>query len=158
MMYKKGNEDLLSSEYIRVAVVGPRNSTTRDRMRTMGFVADLISYDNIVIVSGLAHGIDTMAHMAAVEHGRTIAVVHNINNIYPKENQMLADEIVAYNGLLISPYNIEGYIGGAAFLVRDQMIVDICNKVYYIEGSDSKGTWYTINAAKKKGIPVEKIE
>ena len=157
-MYKRGNEDLLSNEYKRYGVIGSRNSSSYDRLRTLGYVGDLISYEDVVIVSGLAHGIDTMAHMSALHyaHGRTIAVVHNLGDIYPIENRRLAEEIIDYDGLIISPHNTTERLGAIAFYFRDKMIVDICEKILYI-GELTKGTSITVTEAEKKGIPVEKI-
>lgn len=157
-MFKKGNEAFLGPEYKRIAVIGPRDSTSYDRLRTIGIVGDEVSYENVVIVSGLAHGIDTMAHMSALSNtkdGRTIAVLHNINNIYPKENRALANEIVQKGGLLISPYDKE--VGKNAFLDRDRVIIDICEELIVIGNYNHfSGTGYTVDYAEQKGLKISK--
>jgi len=164
-MFKKGNEELLGPEYKRIGVIGSRDSTAYDRMRTIGLVADLIDYDNVVIVSGLAHGIDTMAHMSALHHtrdGRTIAVVHNMVKIYPKENIKLSKEIVKNGGLIISPYGTfdDDYkVGKLAFLDRDRMLVDICHELVVIgDYNHFSGTAYTVNYAEQKGLKISKYK
>ena len=152
-MYKKGNEELLTKDYRRVAIIGPRDSRTKDRIRAYEFAQNNCLYGNVV-VSGLAYGIDTFAHTGAIE--RTIAVVNNMENPYPKENRRLIRDILDNNGLIISPFKYD-LDGSRAFLIRDDMIVDISDKIYYF-GDESGGTGYTVTAARRKGKPVERIE
>jgi len=151
MMYKKGNNDLLSPKYARLAIVGHRDSSTDDRMTAYEFARRLVD-EGYIVVSGLAYGIDTMAHMGGLK--RTIAVVTNINDIYPKENTILAKEILDNNGLLLAPDN-KNKSYRYDFFDRDRLMVDISDRVYVIGDQNSGGTGYTATYAKKQGKLVD---
>ena len=152
--YTNGNITYLDSGYNRIGIIGARNSSTLERRKAY-FESMRIYSEGHIVVSGLAHGIDTFAHMGSIH--RTIAVVHNINDIYPKENRKLAEEIIINNGLIISPYNIDR--GKTAFLDRDRMLVDICDEIMVIGYYDySSGTAYTVNYAEQKGVKVTEIK
>lgn len=96
---------MLKSLNNNVAVIGCTDPTPEVIMREKSFVQKLIDKD-MVIVSGLAKGCDSVAHMVAVENlKQTIAILPcDFQMIYPKENRELALEIVNTGGLLISEY------------------------------------------------------
>jgi DNA processing protein len=100
LLYYMGVWDLIFSPFI--AVVGTRTPTPEGIKRTQKLVKSLVE-DNYSIVSGLADGIDTIAHKTAIEcKGRTIAVIGtSTNDSYPKKNSKLRSEI-AFKHLLIS--------------------------------------------------------
>ncbi len=154
-MFKKGNEDLLDLSYKRIGIIGARNSSIRERYKSFQ-TAQVVVSEGHVVVSGLAHGVDMFAHMGGIE--RTIAVVHNLVKIYPKENIKLSEEIIQNNGLLISPYGTyeDDYkIGKKAFLDRDRMLVDICDEIIIIGNYGyGSGTEYTVNYAEEKGLKI----
>src|SRR3989344_2229201 len=87
-----------------VAVVGSREMTIRGKKLTEEFVKELVK-NKITIVSGLARGIDTVAHQTALKYGgRTIAVIGSgLDIIYPPENKDLADRI-SKNGAVVSGF------------------------------------------------------
>lgn len=153
-MYKCGNEDLLSDKYYRVGIIGRRNSRLINRVMAYNMAKGFVERD-YVVVSGLAHGIDIMAHMGGIE--KTIAVVDNIENPYPKENFAIYDDIIwGYNGLAISPYEKPKY-DPKRFLERDHMLVDICHEIRVPEVSPMdthSGTIFTMNYAVKQGKDV----
>ena len=93
VLYFRGT--LLPADDLAIAVVGARFATSYGRQVTEKFVYDLVN-SNLTIVSGLARGIDSFAHRAALETGgRTIAVLGSgVDTIYPPENKKLAEEIV----------------------------------------------------------------
>ena len=103
VLYCKGDISLFKSECL--AVVGSRRSTKYGRDMCTKIVHDVAS-EGIVIVSGLAEGIDACAHRATLDvKGKTIAVLGGgFMNIYPASNVGLASEIVANGGLLVSEY------------------------------------------------------
>ncbi len=106
LLYSRGNWDLLSTR--SVAVVGTREPSGEGVARTRRLVNKLIA-DNFTIVSGLAKGIDTIAHTTAIEVGRTIGVIGTpISSVYPKENSRLQEQI-ASEYLLISQVPVWRY-------------------------------------------------
>src|SRR5215216_5450202 len=93
LLFYKGSADLNASKV--VSVVGTRSNTDYGKQFTEKLVKDL-SEQNMVIVSGLAHGIDAIAHKAALKNGLpTIGVVgHGLDKVYPSENTGLAKEMI----------------------------------------------------------------
>jgi len=107
-LYYRGNLDLLSTPY-RVAVVGSRDASD-DGIRRARKLAKCLVKDGVVVVSGLAKGIDTAAHTAALEEGgQTIGVIGTpISESYPKENAALQERI-AQDFLLVSQVPVIRY-------------------------------------------------
>ena len=107
LLYFQGYWDLLSAP--SVSVVGTRKPSDNGRKRTRQLVKALVE-DKFNIVSGLAEGIDTEAHKAAIENGGyTIAVIGtSLGNVYPKSNETL-QQIIAEHFLLISQVPVERY-------------------------------------------------
>ena len=93
MLYVEGNEELLNTQAI--AIVGTRKPTEYGKKVAKEF-AQKLSENNICIISGLAEGIDTYAHLGAKsEKRKTTAVLGSgFNNIYPKQNLQLYNEIL----------------------------------------------------------------
>ena len=88
LLYYRGNADLNTSKII--SVVGTRNNSDYGKMVCEKFIEDLQS-ENILVVSGLAFGIDTVAHKAALKNNlQTVAVLaHGLDRIYPQQNKTL---------------------------------------------------------------------
>ncbi|KKP47957.1 MAG: protecting protein DprA protein [Candidatus Woesebacteria bacterium GW2011_GWA1_33_30] len=137
-----------------VAIVGTRLPTERGKKLTEEFVKELVK-NEITIVSGLARGIDTIAHLAALNcGGRTIAVIGSgLNVIYPPENKKLAEEI-SKNGALVSGFPYGTKPEGKNFLARNQLIVKLSKAVLVIEGKARSGTISTANHAANDGVEV----
>ncbi|MCR1903091.1 DNA-protecting protein DprA [Lactobacillus taiwanensis] len=102
LLFTRGDLSLLQKEI--TVVVGARQPTSYSRFVLKQLIPQLIEQD-FVIASGLARGVDGIAHRETLNnHGKTIAVVGNgLNHFYPQENKALQEEIVA-KGLLISEY------------------------------------------------------
>ena len=102
-LYILGNIELLNKNSI--AIVGSRSCTEYGKQYAFKFAKEL-GDANLCIISGLAKGIDTYAHMGAMESlGNTIAVLGGgFNNIYPKENTELFNKILDNGGCIISEY------------------------------------------------------
>ncbi len=151
-MYIQGK--ILESDKNAVAVVGSRLMTQRGKLLTQKFVKELVK-NKITIVSGLARGIDTVAHKAALEAGgRTIAVLGSgLDVIYPPENKELAEEIKR-NGVLFSPFPKGTAPFGKNFLARNRIIVSLSRAVLVIEGARRSGTLSTASWAANSGIEV----
>src|SRR3989344_1028308 len=136
---------------ICVAVVGTRRPSDYGQQATLQIAGEL-SCAGLVIVSGLAPGIDTFAHTACIERGRrTIAVVGtglDEKSLYPQQNLELSRQIIKYGGCLISEYppNTPGYAGN--FPQRNRLVVALSKGVVVIEGKEKSGSLITANLAK----------
>ncbi len=141
-----------------VAVVGSREMTERGRKLTEEFVKELVK-EKITIVSGLARGIDTVAHETALKYGgRTIAVIGSgLDIIYPAENKDLAEKI-SQNGAVVSGFEYGTKPLPQNFLARNQLIVKLSKAVLVIEGKRRSGTISTANHAANEGVEVFAIK
>jgi DNA processing protein len=99
LLYYKGNADLNSSRII--AIVGTRNNDEYGKNICEKFIADLVNED-VIIVSGLAFGIDSIAHKTSVKNNiKTVGVLaHGLDRVYPAQNISLAKQMVSSGGLL----------------------------------------------------------
>lgn len=139
MLYTAGDTTLLT-EGSRVAVVGSRHAT-RDGIKRAQVVTRALVQQGIIVVSGLAEGIDTVAHQTAIEEGgRTIAVLGTpLSRAYPTQNASLLKEIKR-NHLAVSQFP-EGYpIKGENFPRRNRTMALICDATIVIEASEKSGT------------------
>ncbi|HLD91836.1 MAG TPA: DNA-processing protein DprA [Patescibacteria group bacterium] len=145
---------LLKKDRRAIAVVGTRMPSGRGKELTIKFVKELVK-DKFTIVSGLARGIDTIAHETALKcGGRTIAVLGSgLDIIYPPENRLLAEAIVK-NGALVSGFPYGTKPEGKNFLARNQLIVKLSHAVLVIEGMKRSGTISTANHAGNEGTEV----
>ena len=140
-LYCKGNIQLLNT--LSVAVVGTRRPTDYGIVATKQFVSELCK-NNVTIVSGLAVGIDTIAHKTALENqGNTIAVLAGgLYHIYPAVNQSLARKmtennlILSENSPIISPL-------GYYFPIRNRIIAGLSSVVLIPEASLNSGSMHT---------------
>ena len=102
-LFYEGNFSLLEKGR-RVSVVGSRN-VSEDGIKRTSKIVEILLENDIIVVSGLALGVDTVAHQKAIEKGgNTIAVIGtSLNQYYPKENKLLQNKI-ATEHLLISQF------------------------------------------------------
>ncbi|WKZ25634.1 MAG: DNA-processing protein DprA [bacterium] len=149
---------LLRKDTRAVAVVGSRDITERGRKLTEQFVKELVK-EKITIVSGLARGIDTVAHETALNNGgRTIAVIGSgLDIIYPTENKKLATQ-VSKSGAIVSGFDYGTKPLPQNFLARNQLIVKLSQAVLVIEGKRRSGTISTANHAANDGVEVFAIK
>jgi len=155
-LYYRGNWNLFFSPK-KVAVVGTRNPSKDGVARTKRVVKTLVSND-ITVVSGLAKGVDTIAHkMAIYLKGNTIAVIGTpITEAYPKENKVLQDYIAEFH-LLISQIPILQYhsqdfrINRFFFPERNITMSAISDATIIIEAGETSGTLVQARAALKQG-------
>ena len=146
-IYYKGT--LMENE-ICLAIVGTRKWTTYGKQVALEF-ASVLSKAGITIVSGLAPGIDTFAHLACVEENkRTIAVLGtglDEKSFYPKENLKLAKKIVESGGCLISEYPPGTYGTRFTFPQRNRIISGLSKGVLVIEAGEKSGALITAEYA-----------
>jgi DNA processing protein len=147
-LYYRGDIGLLDTECF--GIVGTRKLTSYGREATEHIVQGL-SGSGFTIVSGLAMGIDAVAHKSALDNNlRTIAVLGtgiNDNNIYPQSNFNLAMRILDNNGLIITEYpeNEPGYKSN--FPERNRIISGLSQGVLIIEGEEKSGSLITARQA-----------
>ncbi|HAO46567.1 MAG TPA: DNA-processing protein DprA [Ferruginibacter sp.] len=145
LLYYRGNADLNTSKII--SIVGTRNNSDYGKKVCEKFIADLKA-ENVLIISGLAFGIDTIAHKASLKNGlETVAVLaHGLDRIYPDQNRALAKQIMAQGGLLtdfISNTNPDKQ----NFPKRNRIVAGICDAVIVIESSRKGGSLITAELA-----------
>ncbi len=132
----------------RVSVIGSRNASEKGLAEARE-ISEILIKNNVVIVSGLAKGIDTVGHKTAIElGGRTIAVIGTpLNQAYPKENEDLQKEIMK-NHLVISQYPIGHITTPKDFVLRNRTMALISNATVIVEAGESSGTlhqgWETL--------------
>ena len=153
VLYYKGNFDLLSSDCI--AVVGSRHITNYGKMATEKFVCSLCEA-GLTIVSGLAMGVDTVAHTTTLDnHGKTIAVLANgLDTIYPASNTELAKRILSEGGLLISEFRPQKSVESFMFPIRNRIIAGLSKGVLITEAQEKSGAMHTKNYALEYGRDV----
>ena len=135
-----------------VAIVGTRRPTAYGRDVTYRMAYDL-AQRGIVIVSGLALGVDAISHQAALDaSGTTIAVLANgLSHVYPRTNQRLADQIIASGGAIISEYDDEVEARGFQFLERNRIVSGLADAVVITEAAARSGTLNTAAHALEQG-------
>jgi len=148
IIYYRG--DLNAFNDFMLAVVGTRKYTGYGKQVTEKLVKELVA-SNLTIVSGLAAGIDTLAHTAAVEAGgRTVAVLASgldRQNIYPSQNRYLADKIQAHGGLVLSEYPLGVMPLRHNFPQRNRIISGLSLATLVIEAGEKSGALITARHA-----------
>lgn len=152
ILYYLGNWELAEAPR-RVAVVGTRNVSPEGAARTRKLVRALVEHD-FTIVSGLAQGVDTVAHETAIAAGgRTIAVIGTpISETYPKENKDLqrkiAEEFLLISQVPILRYNAQTWKGNRFFFPeRNKTMSALTDATIIVEASETSGTLIQAQAA-----------
>lgn len=151
-LFLKGNVHLLDEK--SVCVVGSRNASNASMEKTERIVKSLIKR-NIVVNAGLAKGIDTATHRAALHHGgRTIAVIGTpINQYYPKENKELQIEI-EQKGLVVSQFPPCNSVNRWNFPTRNGVMSGISLATIIMEAGETSGALKQADYALKQGRDV----
>ncbi|MCL2177788.1 MAG: DNA-processing protein DprA [Firmicutes bacterium] len=152
LLYYKGDITLLDTKC--VAVVGTRLCTSYGKELTKKFTKELVEF-GITIVSGLALGIDTIAHDEALRAGgKTIAVLGSgLANIYPYQNKNLAKRI-ADSGLLMSEYPPDTAPAKHTFPARNRIVSGLSEGVLITEAPKRSGALITTHMAIEQGREV----
>ena len=153
VLYVRGDIEILNRNL--VAFVGTRNCTPYGREVVRNLVSDL-SLCDLGIVSGLARGIDSVAHEAALNSGLpTVAVLGTgIDNIYPPENQGLADRIISSGGCIVSEYPGNKPSLSYHFPARNRIIAGLSLATVVIEAPESSGALITAKRANEENRDV----
>lgn len=149
-LYCIGNKKIINQKSI--AVVGSRVCSDYGNTMAQAF-SYLLSKNNINVISGLAKGIDTSAHIGTLQaKGNTIAVIGTgIDLVYPKENKDLMEKIIQKDGLIISEYPIGTKPNKENFPRRNRIISGLCDGVLVIEAGEKSGALITVDYALEQG-------
>ena len=155
-IFVKGDVTVLNST--SYAIVGSRKSSISG-IKIARSLAYKIAKENINVVSGLAYGIDTAAHIGALDYkqGKTIAVLGNgllEKDIYPKENLSLFKEIISRGGVIISEYVIGTKPEKYHFPARNRIISGLSEKIVVVEAGIKSGSLITVDFALEQGRDV----
>lgn len=153
VLYIKGDKTILNE--FSLAVIGCREHTKYGEMVARD-ISSKIAEKGIITVSGLARGIDSIAHTETVKvHGKTIAVIGSgLDNIYPKENTFLANEIIKNGGAIVSEYIVGTKPDRMHFPARNRIISGLSNGIVVIEAKKKSGTMITVDFALEQGKEV----
>ena len=148
-LYYIGNIDLLEKPIF--AIVGTRNITEYGKKYGKLFSTELAK--KFVIISGMAIGVDTIAHKSALEiGGETIAVLGSgFDNIFPKENVKLFNQIIEKKGLIISEYAPNVIAKSSNFPKRNRIVSGLSDGILIVEAGHRSGTTITARLAKEQG-------
>ncbi len=145
VLYVRGNAEAISRPGI--AIVGTRHPTPYGIGMAERLACDLAAR-GLVIVSGLARGVDAAAHRGAVKGGKTVAVFGTgVNEIYPKENKRIAESILASGGALISEFPLGSFAAPQNFPIRNRIISGLALGVLVVEAGEYSGTRITARCA-----------
>jgi len=143
VLYYRGNIKLLEDEC--VSVIGSREAIEYAKKWTILLVKELTQ--NNTIVSGLAKGIDGLAHRVALEYGKTIAVLGSgIDVIYPKSNTDLYHQ-VSKLGLILSEYPEGTQVRKHQFVMRNRIIAGLGKCLFVMQSNLKSGSMITVNYA-----------
>lgn len=137
-----------------VAVVGSRSATYYGLDATFKICRDLAD-QGVVVVSGMARGIDTRAHQGAMEGGgKTVAVLGcGLGKVYPRGSEDLYQKI-AQNGAVISEFPVGSEPEARHFPIRNRIISGMCKAVLVVEAAQKSGSLITANLAAEQGREV----
>ena len=159
-IYVLGNKEILKQNGI--AIVGSRNATEYGKKVAFKISKEL-SENGINIISGLAIGIDTYAHLGNLQAqlkldsnvGKTIAVLGSgIDEIYPEKNRNLAIKIIKTGGCIVSEYPIGTKIERKNFPERNRIISGLSKGVLIVEAAEKSGSLITAEFALEEGKEV----
>ena len=145
-LYVRGSVELLSQPAL--AVVGTRHPTPYGLGMAERLATDLAARQ-LVITSGLARGIDAAGHRGAIAgRGKTVAIFGTgVDVVYPRENQRLADQILATGGALCSEFPMSTFAAPQNFPIRNRIISGLALGVLVIEAGEYSGTRITARCA-----------
>lgn len=155
VLFARGDVDMLRCMESSVAVVGARKASVYGRTMADRFASDM-ARAGVAIVSGMALGIDGMAHRAALKAGgRTVAVLGcGINVVYPKENYDIYHDICSGKGVVLSESGLDVKPDAFRFPYRNRIISGLADGVLVVEAREKSGSLITADQALEQGRDV----
>jgi DNA processing protein len=146
VLYIRGDSQILSKPGI--AMVGTRHPTPYGTGMAERLACDLAS-QGLVIISGMARGVDTASHRGAIAaKGKTLAVFGTgVDVIYPKENSRLSEQILAFGGGLVSEFALGTFAAPQNFPIRNRILSGMSVGVLVVEAAEYSGTRITARMA-----------
>lgn len=145
VLYLTGNVEAISRPGI--AIVGTRHPTPYGIGMAERLACDLAAR-GLMIVSGLARGVDAAAHRGALKGGKTVAVFGTgVDEVYPRENKKIADSILASGGALVSEFPLGAFAAPQNFPIRNRIISGLALGVLVVEAGEYSGTRITARCA-----------
>src|SRR5271166_6391669 len=153
VFYLRGNAEIIDKPGI--AIVGTRHPTPYGTGMAERLACDLAAR-GLIVFSGMARGIDTAAHRGALNaHGRTVAIWGTgIDEVYPKENQKITDQILASGGAILTEFPLGTFPAPQNFPIRNRIISGIAIGVLVLEAGEFSGTRVTARCALEQGREV----
>lgn len=150
VLWYRGDASVLSM--LGIGVVGTRHPSAYGQTMSQMLSRDLAAR-GLAIFSGMARGVDTLAHKGALEAGGRTAAVWGtgIDVIYPKENKRLAEDILACGGTILSEYPLGTFPAPQNFPIRNRIISGMSVGVLVIEAGENSGTRVTARCALEQG-------
>ncbi|MBE7178928.1 MAG: DNA-protecting protein DprA [Mucilaginibacter polytrichastri] len=147
LLYKKGTTDLHTQRII--SVVGTRNCTDYGREFCDNLIADLAAAD-VIVVSGLAFGIDVAAHKACIKHKvPTVGVIaHGLDTLYPKEHHSTARKMLEHGGALLTDFTSRTRPDRENFPQRNRIIAGLADATLVVEAGKKGGALITADIAR----------
>ena len=144
VIYGKGNLNL-NPKY-SVSIVGTRKHTEYGSRITKKIVEDLATYADLQIISGLAYGIDTIAHQVSVQQSlSTVGVLgHGLNTLYPASNRQLAEKMLA-NGGVLTEFLHDVSVEAHNFPKRNRIIAGMSDAIVVVEAYEKGGALITVD-------------
>ena len=151
-LWQIGNFPENRSKRLVVSIVGSRHCTEYGAGVAYKLAKELAER-GVIIVSGMAYGIDTYAHRGCLDGGgETVAVLGTpISQLYPSSNASLASEIVANHGAIVSEYGPDAIVKRLNFVWRNRIVSGLADILVIVEASERSGTISTANYANDQG-------
>ncbi len=139
----------------KIAIVGSRKFSPYGKWATQEFAGELAKR-GVVILSGLALGVDSIAHRACLDAGGTTAAIlpTSLDNIYPASHLNLSREIISSGGSLISEYKTGAQIFKTNFIARNRIVSGLADLLLITEAAAKSGTIHTARFALDQGKTV----
>ena len=146
LLFYKGEADLNASKI--VAIVGSRSHTDYGKQVTEKIIKELVS-QNILVISGMAYGIDAIAHKAALKNQLSTAGVlaHGLDQIYPAEHAGLAKDMIKHNGGLLTEFRSNSKPDKHNFPTRNRIVAGMSDATIIIETGIKGGSMITAELA-----------
>lgn len=157
VLYAKGDIDFNASLDKWISIVGTRKNTAIGNYYCETIVREIAeTHPEAVIVSGLAYGIDSIAHRTALKYGlKTVAfVAHGLDMIYPSQHRSLAQEIISNGGAIVTEYTKGVQPLPSSFLVRNRLVAGVSAATVIVESPLKGGAMSTASIADSYGRDV----